>query len=205
MDEVNSKAAGGLAEPATSPSPPDPGDPFECPNCGQLLAPTCRVCVACHYPVDDAARAAPPAPQPVATPLPPEPIPSLKSRTQFSWRIFLVVLGVYVCIVFLSEKYLSAANYEALLTGVLVGTSLWVLYDAHSKRVPHPFRWGVSSLLLWIVVFPWYLSRRRAPESPCPLMEAQTSVFLRALLGIIVIFLFLSIVAALLTHKLPHH
>lgn len=205
VDEVNPKAIEGVAERAESPQsePPDVDEPFECPHCGQMLAPTCRVCVACRQPVDRSLikkREAQPIPEaPILAP--PQPV----GRIQFSWRIFLVVVGVYVGLVFLSESYLAAANYEALLMGVLFGTSLWVLYDAHVKRVPHPLRWGVSSLLLWIVVFPWYLSRRRTPKLPCPIMEGQTSVFLRAVIGVIVIFLFLSIVAALVTHKIPHH
>ncbi|MGH9359331.1 MAG: hypothetical protein ACRD1O_09200, partial [Terriglobia bacterium] len=79
-------------------------------------------------------------------------------------------------------------------------SSLWVFFDARLRHVPHALRWGISSLLLWIVVFPWYLSRRRAPELPCPLMEAEASVFVRALLWV-VLLLFLMGVAVALFHK----
>ena len=31
-----------------------PAEPFPCPACGQLLAPSCRVCVACKHAIDPA-------------------------------------------------------------------------------------------------------------------------------------------------------
>ena len=42
-----------------------PSEPFQCPACGQLLAPACRVCVACKHTIDPAEIA---RPQEVALP-----------------------------------------------------------------------------------------------------------------------------------------
>jgi hydrogenase-4 membrane subunit HyfE len=110
----------------------------------------------------------------------------------------------YLAIAVITRIYLNPMHYELLLSTLLVISSVWVSYDAHSKHLPHPLRWGVSALLLWIVVFPWYLSRRRNPQSPCPLMEAEGSVFIRALLWVLLIFFVLSLIAAVVVRKPPH-
>ena len=77
-------------------------------------------------------------------------------------------------------------------------TSAWVYYDAHNKRVPKPLRWGLGSLLLWIVVFPWYVVRRRNPAAPCRFVEAEASSLTRLLLAPLVIFLLLGFVIIVL-------
>ena len=69
--------------------------------------------------------------------------------------------------------------------GVVILTSAWVFYDAHHKLLPKPLRWGLLSLLVWIVVFPWYLARRRDPVAPCPFVEASS--LSRLLLALLVI------------------
>lgn len=179
-----------------------PTEPFACPNCGQLLAPSCRICVACHQPIDFTKVNAEPAPAPLAT-ASKEP-PKLFARTSlFSWRIFAVVLALYLAVAFASERLLNVTDYQLLLGSILAGSSLWVFFDARLRHVPHALRWGISSLLLWIVVFPWYLSRRRVPELPCPLIEAETSVFVRALLWVVLV-LFLMGIFVTLFHKGPH-
>ena len=129
-----------------------------------------------------------------------EAAPGVAGRTQFSWKIFVVVLGVYLTLAIAAERFLTAAQYQMVLVAILAGSSVWVFYDARLRRIRHALRWGIGSLLLWIAVFPWYLSRRRTPEMPCPLMEAETSVFMRALLWLMLI-LFLIGVAAALIHK----
>ncbi len=187
----------------SSPTPALPTEPFPCPNCGQMLAATCKVCVICHEPVDFSKV------RRTATPWTPAPRPqeeaSIKEvKSQFSWPIFFVVVAVYLAIAVTARAYLNPIHYEALLSALLVISSVWVFYDAHSKRLPHPVRWGVSALLLWIVVFPWYLSRRRNPQSPCPLMEAEGSVFIRALIWVLLIFFVLSLIAAVVVRKPPH-
>lgn len=175
-----------------------PTEPFMCPNCGQLLAPSCRTCVSCHHIVDfTKVNTKPVISFPVTGA---RPAPPVAGRNQFSWRIFVVVLGFYLILAVAAERFLNATDYQLLLGGILVGSSVWVFYDARLRRIPHAVRWGLSSLLLWILVFPWYLSRRRAPESPCPLMEAETSVFVRALLWLLLLLFLIGVVAALF-HK----
>jgi hypothetical protein len=73
---------------------------------------------------------------------------------------------------------------------VQLATSLWVIFDAHRKRVPQPLQWGVGTMLLWIIVFPWYLARRRQPQTACPFVESGV----RSLLRIILLFLLINIV-----------
>jgi len=73
---------------------------------------------------------------------------------------------------------------------VQLATSLWVVFDAHRKRVPQPLQWGVGTMLLWIIVFPWYLARRRQPNTVCPFVESGA----RSLLRIVLLFLLINIV-----------
>lgn len=198
-DKTNS-----LQETADSRSTSDsfPTEPFACPNCGQMLAPNCKVCVACREPIDFSKVKAPVIiPPPV--PKEEEP-PQIPGRAQFSWPIFFLVFCAYLAMAFLARAFLNTFHFKIFLSSVLVGSSAWVVYDAYSRHVPHPFRWGVSSLLLWIIAFPWYLSRRRAPEAPCPLMEGKSSLFIRALIWVVLIFFVLSLIEAFFVHKLPH-
>jgi hypothetical protein len=48
---------------------------------------------------------------------------------------------------------------------VVIGTSIWVFFDAPSRGLSRS--WALGALLLWIVLFPWYLVERskRASES----------------------------------------
>ncbi|MGH9437682.1 MAG: hypothetical protein ACRD22_07245 [Terriglobia bacterium] len=201
MGESKINSSLGVAGPAEDAAPATafPAEPFTCPNCGQLLAPSCRICVACHQPIDFAKVNAPLAltPPPASAG---ESTPQPAARNQFSWGIFVVVLALYLALAIAGERFLNVTDYQLLLGSILAGSSLWVFFDARLRHVPHALRWGISSLLLWIVVFPWYLSRRRAPELPCPLMEAEASVFVRALLWV-VLLLFLMGVAVALFHK----
>jgi predicted RNA-binding Zn-ribbon protein involved in translation (DUF1610 family) len=203
MEESKIKAEAALSGNNASSPTPSPTEPFPCPNCGQMLAATCKVCVICHEPVDlsKVQRAAPPWTPPLR---PQAEVPSKGAKSHFSWPIFFAVVAGYLAIAVITRIYLNPMHYELLLSTLLVISSVWVSYDAHSKHLPHPLRWGVSALLLWIVVFPWYLSRRRNPQSPCPLMEAEGSVFIRALLWVLLIFFVLSLIAAVVVRKPPH-
>jgi len=80
--------------------------------------------------------------------------------------------------------------------GVVLVTSAWVFCDAHDKLLPKPLRWGLLSLLVWIVVFPWYLARRRDPVARCPFIEASSSS--RLLLALLVISVLQGIVIIVL-------
>jgi hypothetical protein len=56
-----------------------------------------------------------------------------------------------------------------VLLGV-VGTAIWVDQDARkliaagaskSQLGNSPLTWGIATILVWIIVFPWYLLKRR--------------------------------------------
>lgn len=193
-----------VQETADSRSPDNsfPTEAFPCPNCGQMLAPSCRVCVACREPIDFS-KIRPPIiiQQPVPKIEEPAQVPG---RAQFSWPIFFLVFCAYLAMAFLARATLNTFHFKIFLSSVLVASSVWVIFDARSRNIPHPFRWGVGSILLWIIVFPWYLSRRRAPEAPCPLMEGKSSLFIRALIWVVLILFVLSLIEALFVHKPPH-
>ncbi|MGD0923026.1 MAG: hypothetical protein ABSA70_14880 [Terriglobia bacterium] len=78
-------------------------------------------------------------------------------------------------------------------------SAVWVFQDAHRRRVPKPLRWGLGSLFLWLLFFPWYLARRRVPEAPCPHVEAEIGPVTRVLLFALMVFLLLSMVLVMFT------
>ncbi len=183
-----------------------PDEPFPCPHCGQMLAPSVRVCVACKQPIEahQIARPAPAAPMSV---LPPEaaqvlapPVPLAPAR--FSWPIFFRVLVIWFAVTILSVQFLKYAIAQMVLEGLILLSSIWVFYDAQKRALPKPFRWAIGSLLLWIVVFPWYLSRRRTPLAPCPFIEAEASRATRAFLFLLAaVFLIAALLALLKGHR----
>lgn len=145
-----------------------PDEPFLCPACGQMLAPSCRVCVACKHSINPAEiQKTQPAPGAVE---PQVPQPAV-AQARFSWLIFFLVLSV-TWLVALITVDLFGQDEARLLFGILPFiSSLWVIFDAHQKHVARPLRWGLGTLLMWIVIFPWYLARRRTPQAPCPFVE----------------------------------
>jgi hypothetical protein len=171
-----------------------PDEPFACPACGQMLAPSCRVCVACKQPIDpsqiDTAVAESVRPTPTATLPTPEPV-------RFSWGIFFGVLSLWLFAAVLTTSLLGPNSTQVVLGSVVLISSLWVFYDAQKKGVSKPLRWGLGSLMLWLLFFPWYLARRRAPEAPCPSIEAELGPVTRVLLIILVVFFLLGIVSLL--------
>ncbi len=170
-------------------------EPFACPNCGQMLGASCRVCVSCHQPIDTAAITRPPAPSPAAT-FQPSAAPVEIAR--FSPIIFLNVLAIWVVVSYLAARFLSLERAQLLMGGVVVLSTAWVYSDARRKNIPHPFRWGLGTLLFWILVFPWYLSRRRTPLAPSPLMESKANQFIKGMLLIAFLIFVVVVVAGLL-------
>jgi len=147
-----------------------PGEPFPCPACGQLLAPSCRVCVACKRVIDPAEIRQPGTAPPVGQPARREPEP-----VRFSWRTFLIVFVIWVVGATLVQLHMAPLKAQLVLGGVQILCSFWVLFDALEKRLPRPLRWGMGTLLLWPIIFPWYLTRRSRPRQPCPFIEAKVS------------------------------
>lgn len=169
-------------------------EPFACPACGQMLAPSCRVCVACMKPIDPSqiksavAESVRPAPA-VALPAP--------APVRFPWLLFLALFGVRLTAAMVAQRHFGLLRTELLLGGVEFVSAIWVFQDAQRRRVPKPLRWGLGSLLLWLLFFPWYLARRRAPEAPCPAIEAEIGPVTRVLLIILVVFFLLGMVSLL--------
>jgi len=166
-----------------------PSEPFPCPACGQLLAPSCRVCVACKHAIDPAEIRRPRVVSAVEKPAgqTPEPV-------RFSWRIFLIVFAIWVVGATLVQRHMAPLNAQLVLGGVQVLCSVWVLFDALEKRLPRPFRWGMGTLLLWPIIFPWYLARRSHPGQPCPFIEARVNPITLAVLFVVLAILFYLVV-----------
>ena len=172
-----------------------PTEPFSCPNCGQMLGSDVRVCVACRKPIDPSqiktavAAAAQQAPRFA---------PQAQAQVRFPWGVFVVflVLGSLMT----SEGATALGPLRALLVigAIQVMSSIWVFYDAHQRGLPKPLHWGIGSLFFWLPIFSWYLVRRRQPQSACPLIEAGAGQFLRTLLLIFAVTMFLTVLLSLL-------
>src|SRR5579859_3029946 len=145
-----------------------PDEPFLCPACGQMLAPSCRVCVACKQSINPAEiQRTQPAPVAVEPPV----LQPVIAPARFSWLIFFLVLSITWLTAVITVS-LFGQDEARLMFGILPFiTSLWVIFDAHQKHVARPLRWGLGTLLMWIVIFPWYLARRRTPQAPCTFVE----------------------------------
>lgn len=160
-----------------------------------MLAASCRVCVACRQPIDLAKISSPRA----ASSVEPVAVPS-RDRVPFPWAIFFVVFLITQVLFSVAFHYWGLMKTEVLIGLIEVVTSGWVFYDAPRRHVPKPLRWGLGSLFLWAIFFPWYLARRRLPQATCPWVEEGPMVRL-VVLVLLVAFLFAAIVAAL--QKLP--
>ncbi len=176
-----------------------PDEPFACPHCGQLLAPSCRTCPSCRQAIDPNEIARPDVVIPIAEQV--IPLPS-KEYARFSWGIFFATLGIWLVVAFVAEGLLGYEKSQFLLGGLVVLSSLWVLRDARKNNIPKAFRWSIGSLLLWILIFPWYLARRRTPKAACPLIEGEGR-HVRTLLFILLVF-FLLMSLMLLLKGPPH-
>ena len=130
----------------------------------------------------------------------------------FSWQIFFVVLlawlglmGVCAWLVELAKARTIpfGASAQFIPFGVVLGSSVWVLQDAHAKSIPKPFRWAFGSIMLWIVFFPWYLSRRRVPAATCR-VEAELTPLGRFLAFALLVLLVISLVITVTKGPAPH-
>jgi hypothetical protein len=175
-----------------------PTEAFPCPSCGQMLAASCRVCVACRLPIDAAQIQVAPL---SATPVRPQ-AARLTARVYFPWGLFFVLLLARLLVIATAARVWGVTKAELLVGALELLTSAWVFYDAPHRHIAKPLRWGLGSLLLWVVFFPWYLARRRAPELPCPLVETDASPLARILLFILFVFLLLGTIL-LTTQKFP--
>jgi hypothetical protein len=164
---------------------PVPAEPFPCPACGQLLAPSCRVCVACKHAIDLGEIR-----QPEVLPVVTKPGRWELEPVRFSWRIFLIVFAIWVVGATLVQRHMAPLKAQLVLGGVQILCSFWVFFDAMKKRLPRPLRWGMGTLLLWPIIFPWYLARRSRPRQPCPFIEGRVSPRTLAVLFVLLAILF---------------
>ena len=176
-----------------------PLEAFPCPHCGQMLGPEVRVCAACHRAID-------PAQIRVAVDHPPEVARTFTEkapvarRTPFPWAVCLGgFLGLILLMGLAEARFGPAAITHYVEASVryveLVpfATALWVLFDASRKRVPRPVQWGLATMLLWPIAFPWYLARRRRPDTVCPFVESGAGSVVR----IVLIWLLINIAAVI--------
>ena len=161
--------------------PNSPASRSICPACGQLLAPSCRVCVACKHTIDPAELAWPRA---VALPAPelrrrtPRPVPRAIPLAHFFCRL----IGISFVLALIFQGFWGEQKAQLAMGGAQTLAGVWVFFDALRQRVPRPLRWGVGSMLLPVVIFPWYLARRNKPQSPVPFVEAEVGPVTRFVL-----------------------
>jgi hypothetical protein len=187
----------GLESEATENHPSDeefPAGPFACPACGQLLAPSCRVCVACKHKIDAAE---------IRSEKPAVAVGGAPSRTlapvRFPWRLFLLFFWALMVGGIVSELLIGPPKTQLVVGAVPLLSAIWVLFDAYAKGVPKPLRWGLAMLFpTWLIILPWYLARRRRPEAPCPFVEAQVSPRTRA-----VLFILLAVLVYVIIRQTP--
>ncbi|MGO8817250.1 MAG: hypothetical protein ACLQVG_21610 [Terriglobia bacterium] len=176
-----------------------PSEPFQCPACGQLLAPACRVCVACRRAIDPAevARVHVAAVPAVSSPGPSAP------PVRYPWRIFFAFMGISFLLAIGFEGLLGEQRAQLAMGGVQALAGIWVFFDALRQRVPRPLRWGFGSMLLPVVVFPWYLARRKTPQSPVPFVEAEAGPVTRFLLFALLVFILASLIFTIVKGPSP--
>lgn len=163
-----------------------PDEPFPCPNCGQMLGPACRVCVACRQPVDLSQVAGPEKLDEASKPIEALPTPD---PVRFPWDLFLILLGARFFAALALQRQLGFMRTSLLLGGVELLSATWVLFDAYDKHIPKPLRWALGSAFFWLLIFPWYLARRRRPQAACRFVEAEAGLLARALFfGLILVF-----------------
>jgi hypothetical protein len=164
-----------------------PAEPFACPACGQLLAPSCRVCVACKHAIDAAG---------IRKETPAVVVGGAASRTlaavRFPWRLFILFSWALMAGGIVSELLIGPAKTQFAVGALQLLSAIWVSFDASAKRVPKPLRWGLATLFpaCWLIILPWYLVRRRRPEAPCPFVEARVRPAMLAVLLILLAVLF---------------
>jgi len=179
-----------------------PTEPFPCPACGQMLGASCRVCVACQHVLDPAEIAA--AHHAATPPLHPARAGEAKPATvRYPWRFFFAVLLVSFLLTELFMQLWGIDKAQLAMATAQALAGIWAFFDALRRRIPRPLRWGVGSMLLPVVIFPWYLARRKMPQATCPFYEAEMKPVTRILLYAFLTFLFLSAVIYLVHGPVP--
>jgi hypothetical protein len=113
---------------------------------------------------------------------------------RYPWIIFLAVLGIGLILVQIFVAIWGEEKGPLVMQAVPVLVGLWVFFDALRQRVPRPLRWALGSMLLLIIIFPWYLARRNKPQSTVPFVEAEVGPVTRFLLIALLIFFLASLI-----------
>jgi len=201
IEEADAHNPGAVTADTSAPPAESPTEPFPCPACGQMLGASCRVCVACRHAIDPAEIA---KPQDVATTATPAQAEAAKpAPVRFPWRIFFAVLVISVLLAQVFIELWGLEKAQLAMGGVQTLAGIWVSFDALSRRIPCPWRWGVGSMLLPVIIFPWYLARRRVPASACPFVERQVGPITRFVFLALAIFLLLGAIVYLLHGPAP--
>jgi hypothetical protein len=165
-----------------------------------MLAATCQICVACKKPVDFARILR----EPLTEEAPPSPLlrePRIEPA-RFSWGIFSVIVLIYFVLASLAQGFLGSKGAPYAMIGFVISSALWVYADARGKGIPKPAGWALACLLLWLVFFPWYVSRRRTPYAPCPIIEGEHGPVARAVILFLVLMTLVGAVLMLLSGDL---
>ncbi len=173
-----------------------PSEPFQCPACGQLLGPECRVCVSCKKPINPAEIGRKPSAELNAAPsviaVPPA------DRVPYPWPVFFAVLGIGVVLSLLALLLQGEKNGPKAIQALPILVGFWVFFDAFQRRIPRPMRWSIGTMLLLAVVFPGYLARRKKPEASVPFVEAEAGRVTRILLLALIFFFLISVIVNIL-------
>ncbi|MFB3921175.1 MAG: hypothetical protein ACE145_05600 [Terriglobia bacterium] len=128
---------------------------------------------------------------------------TLRERARFPWMLFAVLLLLRLsAAAYLNQRY--GLTKAFLILGVFeISCGAWVAFDALQRGVPKAFRWGLGSALLWVLVFPWYLTRRRQPQAVCPFIEAEVGPVTRTIFFALVVFFLISFFAYIIKGPPP--
>jgi hypothetical protein len=150
--------------------------------------------VACKEAIDPAQIRIEPAYVPFT---PAIPQPALLLNVRFPWMLFLSLFFLRILLFGLLSDRLGLVKTELILGAMELLSCVWVFLDATRLGVGRPFRWALGTLLLWPIVFPWYLARRKSPLSPCPFVEGM------GLPIVFVVLLVLSLLVVLISGQAP--
>jgi len=170
-----------------------PTEPFVCPACGQMLGAECRVCVACRHVIDPAEI------QAARNAALPEIAPALATdakplTVRYPWLLFFLVLVISFTLWMICNQIWGSEKANTVTVSVQTLAGVWAFSDALRRRIPRPLRWGVCSMLLFGIIFPWYLARRNIPKATVPFVEAEIKPVTRFLLYALITFFILSTV-----------
>jgi hypothetical protein len=113
---------------------------------------------------------------------------------RYPWRLFFVVLGSSFFLALLCEGLWGEQKAQLAMGGAQTLAGVWVFFDALRQRLQRPARWALGTMLLPVVIFPWYLARRSKPQATVPFVEAEVGPVTRFLLFALLVFFLASLI-----------